>query len=64
MFLGRIMEYECTTKKEYIEMQIHDYLEHLAEAYQKNFQKIKKALTIILTQSGKEKRLTIRQMKH
>ncbi|MDM8521882.1 hypothetical protein QUF80_00780 [Desulfococcaceae bacterium HSG8] len=35
--LGKILEYECRTKKEYIEMQLSDYLGNLSEIYKDKF---------------------------
>ena len=37
VFLGKLMEYECETKQEYIEMQISDYLGNLSGAYKNKF---------------------------
>lgn len=43
-FLGQIVEYQCQTKAEYIEMQLSDYLENLSLAYQNKFPQSKKRI--------------------
>lgn len=37
MFFGKILEYECETEQEYVEMQMSSYLGNLSEAYKDKF---------------------------
>ncbi len=37
MFFGKILEYECGTEQEYVEMQMSSYLGNLSEAYKDKF---------------------------